>query len=46
MVVSQKYRSQSKNVADAIKKLEQILSDASEVPKLPSNTTVARVKFL
>jgi protein subunit release factor B len=46
IVMSQKYRTQQKNLEDAIQKLRQLLLEASEVPKGPSELTVARVQAL
>ena len=46
VVVSQKHRSQMMNLNEAVAKMEDMLSQASEVPKGPSQLTVARVRAL
>ena len=46
IITSQKYRTQSQNTEDAIHKLEDMLKEASEVPKGPSDLTVARIQAL
>ena len=45
-MTSQKHRKQSQNLEDAIHKLEQLLKEASEVPKGPSQMTLARIQAL
>ena len=46
VVVSQKHRSQVMNLNEAVARMEEILSAASEIPKGPSQLTVARVRAL
>lgn len=46
IVVSQRHRSQHRNLEDAIQKLEVLVHEASEVPRGPSEMTVARIKIL
>lgn len=46
MVVAQKHRSQLMNLNEAVSKMEDMLSEASEIPKGPSQLTVARVRAL
>ena len=46
LVTAQKYRSQAMNLNEAVQKMETMLSEASEVPKGPSQMTIARVKAL
>ena len=46
MVVSQKHRSQMMNLNEAVARMEDMLSQASEMPKSPSQLTVARVRAL
>lgn len=46
VITSQRYRSQRQNLDDAVLRLTGILREASEVPKGPSQLTVARIKAL
>ena len=46
MVASQRHRTQYQNLNDAIKRLEELVHEASEVPQGPSELTVARIKIL
>lgn len=46
VVTAQKYRSQAMNLNEAVQKMESMLGEASEVPKGPSQMTIARVKAL
>ena len=46
IMVSQIYRTQHKNLDDAVHRLGELLSQASEVPKRPSKLTQERVKAL
>ena len=46
VVVSQKHRSQRMNLNEAVAKMEEMLLQASEMPKGPSQLTVARVRAL
>ena len=46
VITSQRYRTQHKNLDDAVLKLDGILREASEVPRGPSELTVARIKAL
>ena len=46
LVVSQKHRSQTMNLSEAVTKMEEMLLEASEIPKGPSQLTVARVRAL
>ena len=46
VVVSQVYRTQHKNLDDAVHRLSDMLSQASEVPKGPSQLTMARIREL
>lgn len=46
VVVSQKHRSQMMNLNEAVTRMEDMLSQASEIPKGPSHLTVARVRTL
>ena len=43
---AQKYRSQAMNLNEAVQKMEAMLLEASEVPKGPSQMTIARAKAL
>ena len=46
IVTSSTYRTQYKNLEDAVSKLENMLKEASEIPKGPSELTMSRVKQL
>lgn len=46
MVTAQEHRSQAMNLSEAVRKIEVMLSEASELPKGPSELTRARVKAL
>ena len=46
VVVSQVHRTQHKNLEDAVDRLTDILEEASEIPKGPSELTLARIKIL
>lgn len=46
VITSQRHRTQRKNLEDAVLRLDGILSEASELPKGPSQLTVARIKAL
>lgn len=46
VVVSQVYRTQHKNLEDAVQRLTTILNEASEIPIGPSELTLARIKVL
>lgn len=46
VVTSQVYRTQHKNLDDAVQRLTGLLREASEIPKGPSQLTQARIKAL
>lgn len=46
VITSQRHRTQGKNLKDAVLRLDGILREASELPKGPSQLTVARIKVL
>ena len=46
VVVTQKHRSQAMNLNEAVQRVGIMLAEASEVPKGPSQLTIARVKAL
>lgn len=46
VVTSQVYRTQHKNLDDAVARLTTMLHEASEIPKGPSGLTKARIKML
>lgn len=46
IITSQQHRTQHRNLEEAISKLEGLLREASEVPRGPSQLTVARIKTL
>ena len=46
VVVSQVYRTQHKNLEDAVDRLTVMLQEASEIPKGPSGLTQARIRML
>ena len=43
IVFSDKYRSQSRNLKDAIEKLREMIQAASHVPEGPSEDTVKKI---
>lgn len=46
VVVSQVYRTQHKNLQDAVQRLTAMLEEASEIPRGPSELTLARIRTL
>lgn len=46
IVTCQEHRSQRRNVETAVDKLEEMIQEASEVPRGPSYLTIARIKTL
>lgn len=46
VVVSQVHRTQHKNLDDAVQRLTSLLKEASEIPKGPSELTLARIRVL
>ena len=46
VVVSQVYRTQHKNLEDAVQRLTAMLEEVSEIPRGPSGLTMARVRTL
>lgn len=46
LVTSQEHRTQHRNLEAAVGKLEGMVHEASEVPKGPSELTIARIKTL
>ena len=45
-MTSQVYRTQHQNLEDSIKKLNEILLEASELPNQPSEAKLARIRKL
>ena len=46
VVVCQDHRSQLRNLETAVERLEQLLREASEVPRGPSQLTLSRIRAL
>ena len=46
IVTSQEHRTQHRNVETAIDKLEVMVEEAAEVPRGPSELTLARIRLL